>query len=194
MPASTPLRAPKPDSAPLGGGSSLDVGAHWDVCASTRLDRPAAVRHPPRFARLNPTPRRLGAARVWTPVRIGTFIFPYDLTGQPQCGIHFIGAGQVSDTPRVLRRAARRFRDTAHCHVGRTQARVDWPHCAEPCGAPRVVMAHDPSYSHIISRTVGNCMVFLCKIPLIFYWTREAVIWFQKRRGDWAFSSFRWRC
>ena len=166
-------------------------------------------------AQRNPTPRRLGAARVWTPVRIGTFIFPYDLTGQPQCGIHFIGAGQVSDTPRVLRRAARRFRDTAHCHADKSQkrvarasipqygalpcqqavgARVDWPHCAEPCGAPPVVMAHDPSYSHIISRTVGSCMVFLCKIPLIFYWTREAVIWFQKRRGDWAFSSFRWRC
>ena len=121
-----PLRFARLNPTPrrLGGGSSLDAGAHRSVHLSTRLDRPAAVRHPLRFAHLNPTSRRLGAARVWTLVRIEAFIFPHDLTGQPQCGIHFIGAGQVSDTPRVLRRAARRFRDTAHCHVDRTQKRT----------------------------------------------------------------------
>ena len=40
VPAATPLRALKPDSAPLGGGSSLVVGACRCVQAVTRLDRP----------------------------------------------------------------------------------------------------------------------------------------------------------
>ena len=62
-------------------------GLHPDRFAhATRQAEPAYT--PLRAC--NPTPRRLGAARVWTLVRIGAFIFPHDLTGQPQCGIHLL--------------------------------------------------------------------------------------------------------
>ena len=80
MPADTSLRALQPDSAPLGGGSSLDDCAYRYHRYTARPARPAVPASTPLRAR-NPTPRRLGAARVWTIERVDNIAIQPDLTG-----------------------------------------------------------------------------------------------------------------
>ena len=74
MPAATPLRARNP--------AAVRHPLRLARCNPTpRRLGATAVRFPLRFARCNPTPRRLGAARVWTIVRVEIIAVQPDLTG-----------------------------------------------------------------------------------------------------------------
>ena len=61
----------QPDSAPLGGGSSLDVCGNREVCCTARLARPAAVRPPLiRAGQVSPHTRAtVGSADIHTASR-----------------------------------------------------------------------------------------------------------------------------
>ena len=51
------------------------------AAAPLRARNPAAEPHSHRSARVNPTPRRLGAARVWTIERVGAISIQHDPAG-----------------------------------------------------------------------------------------------------------------
>ena len=81
----------------------------------------------------NPTPRRLGALRIWTIVQVGMVAVQPDLPGQPQCGLHL---SEPVKSPRIPGR--RSAVPTSAPLRARNPAAVPLPHFPRRLGAARV--------------------------------------------------------